>query len=116
MLFPLFPQPKQRGEQPGAAPLLAVPLVPPVPRWKMKGESRMGRFDHLADILDLPRTAAPAPASHPTPSAGAFTWRLTIDGRGMTVIDPLRRTPEQMRHDMAVKFGAERIEGLERIR
>lgn len=48
------------------------------------------------------------------PQPAAHIWRLTVDGKTMTVIDPERCTPEKMLADMQAKFGAERVQKLER--
>lgn len=59
------------------------------------------------------------------PARGTHVWRVVVGGiidqppmvgiKGMTVIDPHRRTLDQMQRDMAAKFGPDRVRTVERI-
>lgn len=121
-----------------AAPLLAFPTIPSFPTAKTQKETEMGRFHELANRLGLshpppppaptdPLIALPANdhrAAPPPPQPiqgrpepkGTHVWRVVVDGKGMTVIDPHRRTLDQMRRDMAAKFGPDRVTGVDRLR
>lgn len=95
----------------------------------------MGRLQELTNRLKPsppstpidPLTASPPANDHravpPPPKPiqgrrepkGAHVWRVVVDGKGMTVIDPHRRTLDQMRHSMAAKFGPDRVMGVKRL-